>query len=125
MFIIRTAFWLGLIVMVMPSDPEAQRRLADAARNGLAQISTTCERHSAACQQANTAWTAFKAKAETVGRMAFNLAMEQLNEKPAAQSSPAALKPAAYDGQRTRSQGTLRDDDLTPHWRGDAARGRI
>ena len=84
MFIIRTAFWLGIIVMVMPGDPESQKRLSEAARNGITQVSTTCERHQVACQNAAHAWGAFKAKAETVGRMAFNLAMERMTDRPAA-----------------------------------------
>lgn len=125
MFIIRTAIWLGIVVMLVPSDPEAQKRLADTVRNGIAQVSTTCERQPAACQQASAAWTAFKAKAETVGRLAFNLAMEQMTPSPAAQPAASSLKPAAADVPRTRSQGTLREDDLIPQWRGDGPRGRI
>ena len=93
MFIIRTAFWLGIIVLVMPNDPAQQKQLTDAARNGIAQASTLCERHETACRHASVAWTAFKAKAETAGRMAFNLAMERM-----ATPAPAAVAPAASTG---------------------------
>ena len=130
MFIIRTAFWLGIIVMVIPNDQEQQKRLTDAVRSGIAQVSTLCDRHETACRHATVAWTAFKAKAETAGRMAFDLALERMAARPASPvvmpaSVPAAAAPAATAGQATsRMQGTLREDDLAPHWRGDQARGR-
>lgn len=121
MFIIRTAFWLGIIVLVMPSDPAQQKQLSDAARNGIAQASTLCDRHETACRHASVAWTAFKAKAETAGRMAFNLAMERMAARPAA-TAPAATVPATTTGPANgRQHGTLREDDQIPRWRGDQA----
>ena len=99
MFIIRTAFWLGIVVLVMPSDPAQQKQLTEAARNGIAQASTLCDRHETACRHASVAWTAFKAKAETAGRMAFNLAMERLAAPAAHPSAPA---PAAQQHRPQR-----------------------
>jgi hypothetical protein len=124
MFIIRTAFWLGIVVLVMPSDPAQQKQISDAARNGIAQASTLCDRHATVCRHASVAWTGFKAKAETAGRMVFNLAMERM-AAPAARPAavgPAAAAPAATTGPATnRQHGTLRDDDQAPRWRGDQA----
>ncbi len=118
MFLIRTAFWLGIIVTVMPTDPESQQRMKLAAREGLVHLSTTCERHQDACRHGAAAWATFKTKAEAAGRMAFGLAMEQMSgTRPSADtvSGRDAAAPSA-------TQGSLLPDDMAPRWQ--VARGR-
>ena len=134
MFIIRTAFWLGIIVTLVPSDKDAQGRMAAAANNGFKQISTYCDRNAVVCQNGAVAWTAFKAKAQVAGRMAFDLAMDRLAPQPyapAAVTPPTELAPAEQPLRRgeqaavAQTRGTLRGEDLAPRWRGDVGRGRI
>ena len=131
MFIIRTAFWLGLIVFLLPHDKESQSRMAVAAENSLRTLSTTCDRHPAVCEHGAYAWAVFKTNAQAVGKVAFEIAMDRL--APSTNASPVPT--SASFGQRdalkvpaaaaSGPRGTLRDEDLTPRWRGDANRGRI
>lgn len=134
MFILRTAFWLGIVITLLPSDKEAQGRLATAANNGIKQISTYCERHETVCENGAVAWTAIKAKAQVAGRMAFDLAMDRLAPQPyqpAAITPPTELAPGhppvrlGTQAASAQARGTLRGDDLAPRWRADAGRGRL
>ena len=138
MFLVRTAIWLGIIVTVMPTDKEAQSRMAAAAGNTYKQVATFCDRHEAACAQGSAAWVVVKAKAQVAGRMAFNLAMDRLAPETAAPAAapielepvhpaPRASKAAGQASARSAPppQGTLRDEDLGPRWQGASARGRI
>ena len=131
MFLIRTAFWLGIIVTVMPTDPESQQRMKLAARDGLAHLSTTCERHQDACRHGSVAWSTFKTKAEAAGRMAFGLAMEQMSGSQMSGSQMSGNRPsgpADVPGTDTAispgAQGTLQPTDRAPQWRAADARGR-
>ena len=138
MFLVRTAIWLGIIVTVMPTDKEAQSRMAAAADNTYKQVATFCDRNETVCTQGSAAWGVFKAKAQVAGRMAFTLAMDRLAPETAApaaapielepvQPAPRAAKAAGQVSARTTPspQGTLRDEDLGPRWQGAPARGRI
>lgn len=132
MFIIRTAFWLALVVFLLPSDKESRERLAVAAGNVYVQLSTACDRHPDACAQGAAAWGVFKSQAQAAGRIAFDLAMDKLAPRGADRTAaPAPTQPAAIEARPAAHvppaayQGTLRDEDLSPRWRGDQARGRL
>jgi hypothetical protein len=140
MFIIRTAIWLGIIVTLMPSDKEAQNRMAQAADNGWRQVSTYCDRHETVCENSLAIWSVSKAKAQVAGRMAFDLAMDRLaptNATPkagitkggeaaaAVTADPSAKGAAREQTASAQPRGTLRDEDLAPKWRAEPGRGRI
>ena len=143
MFIIRTAFWLALVVFLLPSDKESRERLTVAAGNVYQQLSTACERHPEACDKGAAAWGMFKVQAQAAGRIAFDIAMDKLapkSDKPGISdrtgngekaSLPPRAQPAVFDARQSAprpsagQQGTLRDEDLAPRWRGDQARSRL
>ncbi|KAB2851603.1 MAG: DUF5330 domain-containing protein [Hyphomicrobiaceae bacterium] len=107
MFIIRTVFWLGIIVLLLPADKAGQQRLTSAASEAYQRISTFCDRNGPTCVKAYEIWTSFKDKAafgmELVGDVVF--------EKPQAntQLEEKRRQPLVRD--------TLQQSDLAPSWR--------
>ena len=109
MFIIRTVFWLGIVVLLLPSDKAGQQRLTHAASEAYQRAATFCDRNGPTCVKAYEAWAAFKAKAafgvELVGDVVFE------KEKAPARAVLEERKP------RPLVRDTLRPADLEPTWR--------
>ena len=143
MFIIRTAFWLGIAVMVLPTDQESQAHLAAIASNRVKQVATLCERNAAACQHGIALWDMAKAKAQVAGRMAFDLALDRAGNRAMSRAGDRGDQAGPPPGERigmvpptetppplpaargpSHQLGTLRQDDVTAQWRG-SARGRM
>ena len=113
MFLIRTAFWLGLVVLLLPSDPQQQARLYNAAASAAHSAVTFCDRNAALCKTAGEHWAVFKTKAEFAGRMAVDLASEKLlGDGKSAQPAVGEVR------------DTLSEADRAPAWRGKAGRVR-
>jgi hypothetical protein len=76
--VIRMAFWLALIVMVLPSDREQQARLYQTATESLHRAATFCDRNAALCTQAGQHWATFRTKLEFGAKLVFDMASERL-----------------------------------------------
>ena len=92
MFLIRSAFWLALIVMLLPSDPREQAKMYQTASHALHQAATFCDRNQATCVKAEGYWVVFKDKLAIGARMATDLFNERVNGH-APPSPVAALEP--------------------------------
>jgi hypothetical protein len=116
MFILRAAFWLSVVVLLLPGDPNsgtsAPRVSAFealiAARGAVADVSSFCERNPEVCATGSTALQVFADKVR-YGTELISGFFEGSDEK-------AADKPA--------SRSTLKRDDLAPAWRGHANRDK-
>ena len=64
MFLIRMVFWLGLIVVLLPTDERQQARLYNTAVATVERITTFCDRNAQACNAGADFWAAFVKKAE-------------------------------------------------------------
>ena len=109
MFLIRSAFWLALIVMILPSDPREQARYYQTASHALHQAATFCDRNQATCIKAEGYWVVFKDKLAIGARMATDLFNERMHGQPPP-SPMAALQPLP-------AGDTLQPTDRTPEWR--------
>lgn len=89
MFLIRTGFWLAVIIMILPTDETNQHKLHRTATDTITHMSTFCERNPGTCQTAGNLWQTFLKKAEFGGR----LALELVNGRREG-TDPAALHPA-------------------------------
>ena len=78
MFLIRMAFWLALIVMILPSDKEKQARLYQTAAETVHRAATFCDRNAALCEQGAQHWSVFRTKLEFGARLVFDMASERL-----------------------------------------------
>jgi hypothetical protein len=120
MFLIRTAFWLAVVVMLLPTDEKTQAHLKAVAWNAAHQAATFCDRNAETCVKAGEVWSTFKMKLEFGARLAADLVSEHVfkssDAKPALAPRPRALDPI--------SRGTLTPTDMTPAWRPPAAPAR-
>src|SRR5262249_25618653 len=73
MFLIRAAFWIGLVVLLLPTDEHQQARLYGAATTAVERVTTFCHRNAKTCEVGSQVWAAFLKKAEFGARMAFEL----------------------------------------------------
>jgi hypothetical protein len=108
-FLLRAAFWLSVVIMFLPADPdshtEAPRVSAIdtlvAARAAITDMSQFCDRNPDVCVTGNAALKVFAEKAQYGARMLY----EYLD------------RPKTADAAR----GTLTPDDRAPEWRGHPA----
>jgi hypothetical protein len=113
MFLLRTAFWLSIVILLIPAAPSDDGRAKagtgealTAAQAAVRDAAGFCERNPQACEAGGAALAAFGQKAQTGARWLYEFVSAQL---------------ASYD-RRERpdavSQHTLRPQDLEPRWRG-------
>ena len=110
MFLIRAAFWLSVVVLLLPGDPktgaDAPRVTAFqallATRAAVADISGFCDRNPDVCATGSTALQVFVAKV----RYGAELVSGLFNKK----------------SEQTVDRGTLKREDLEPAWRGHQAK---
>ena len=93
MFIIRGAFWLGVGVLLLPSDERQQAKMIGAATTTIERVTTFCDRNASLCQKGGDAWTVFVRKAEFAIKLASDVASER-GAKKGDGTSPLAATPA-------------------------------
>ena len=127
MFLIRVAFWLGLLVWLLPTDEHQQSRLYTTALATVERATTFCDRNPQACAIAAQLWATFLKKAEFGGRMAVDLLTsggrkdEGAPPLPPPRSEPtgsASHLKAKAEPRLPAARGTLTPSDLAPAWRG-------
>jgi hypothetical protein len=125
MFLLRMAFWLGLVVLLLPTDERQQARLYNTAVSAVERATTFCERHAQACVAGAEVWATFVKKAEFGARMAIDLmgSSGRKDDEPGpARAQPASVKAKPETRQSPESRGTLTPADLAPAWRGSVQR---
>lgn len=100
MFLIRMAFWLALIVMVLPSDPQKQAQLYQTAAYTVQRATTFCDRNADLCEKGGQYWSVFRTKLEFGAKLVFDVASERLFGVQPAVHHPDEQPPAS--GQKTR-----------------------
>jgi hypothetical protein len=136
MFLIRVAFWVGLAVLLLPTDERQQARLYGTAVATVERVTTFCDRNAQACAAGAQLWATFVKKAEFGARLAIDLvssggskgedaaspgsqpAIAPANATPKPDSKPAARLPVSQ-------RGTLTPNDLAPAWRGRVQRAGL
>ncbi len=114
MFLIRTAFWLSLVVLLLPSDAQQQARLYNTASDAASHAATFCDRNRSICNQGALYWASFQTKLEFGTRMAIDLASERLLGNKGRSNAAASITPAA---------DTLTPADMSAPWRGRKSAG--
>ncbi len=123
MFLLRVAFWLGLVLVLLPSGESASTAQSpqvgaveafSAASAAVSDVSGFCGRQPGACSVGAQAATALGHKAQAGAKMVY----EFLTEKA---SAPQPAKPALAHAEKD-SQSTLTASDRAPAWRGPSPR---
>lgn len=115
MFLLRTAFWLSIVVFLIPVDHAAEQQAetvksqpigaleaASAAQATLSDMSGFCSRNPTTCDIGGRVATTFLLKAQTGARLVYDFIDRSLADKAGA---------AGVD------HGTLTSNDLAPAWR--------
>jgi hypothetical protein len=64
MSLLRLAFWLAVVVYLLPSDPQQQARLHAIVMSALGRVNTYCDPNDRTCGAGGEAWATFVKKAE-------------------------------------------------------------
>lgn len=113
MFLIRTAFWLSVVIMLIPADPQSETpaprvsmfEAFSSARAVAADFSNFCERNPDVCVTGAAAFQVFAEKAQNGARLLFRYFDETTKT----------------DG--ADDQGTLTERDRAPAWQGPRGPG--
>lgn len=147
MFLLRTAFWLAVVIMILPADKQPADTQAatqtssslnagnvfNAAKDTIYDMSSICERNPAICETGQAALETFGNKARYGAKMVMDFVSAQNDTAtdtvapiPASVSTPApaftapvqsAPEPAPAQ-PAVSSQNTLNSTDLEPTWGG-------
>jgi hypothetical protein len=136
MFLIRMAFWLMILVLLLPTDEKQQTDVYGTAQAAVKDVSGFCGRNPGVCEKGKDAFAVFVHKAEFGAQMLMGFITEQTGASatsgtvapaetpaPAPRPAPASARweqiptvttPSASLVQS--SQNTLNPDDLLPTW---------
>lgn len=114
MFLFRTAFWLAVVVMLLPTDEKQQARFAAFAVTTVHHAATFCDRNVRTCEIGADVWATFLRKLDYGTR----LAIEVVNDRPQPADKPVAQPVSARAPDASRRGNTLAPTDLVPPWRG-------
>ena len=121
-FLIRTAFWLSIVVMLLPTPqsmktPESNVGATQAISAASATVSDMrqfCARQPDACEVGSQALTQFGHKAQASAKWVYDFLTEKLGDNTASIARQPKAAPAELDG----SQNTLTASDTAPAFRG-------
>lgn len=87
MFLVRTAFWAGLVVLLLPTDRQQQELLTSFAHQKLHWAMTYCDREPVSCERAGEVWALLVKKAEFGAMLAVDLIQKGASGEMAGRSS--------------------------------------
>lgn len=122
MFLLRTAFWLILIILLLPTDETKQRQVFGTAEAAINDISGFCDRNPNACEMGMNAFQSFSEKAQFGAKMLIAFVKDigaDNNTTASVEREPLASGSDQTTGRDVAHQimdGTLTADDLKPAW---------
>jgi Family of unknown function (DUF5330) len=120
MFFVKLAFWLGLVVLLLPSDEQQQARLYGTATTAVERVTTFCDRNARTCTMSAEAWSTFLKKAEFGARLVGDLISSGSRQMGA--DAPQPPPQSLSENTKTDPRGTLSPMDMQPAWRGPGRR---
>lgn len=135
-FLLRMAFWLGVVLILLPTGGGTQRGPAGNevhASDAISAASATvhdlkgfCGREPNACAVGSQLVTTIGYRAQAGAKMLYELLTEALASHDDASPAAPETKPSAAPSlQRASSENTLTPADLAPAWRGPPPRKAI
>lgn len=140
-FLLRVAFWLTVVLVLLPSGGSQQSAKANvgatdavvAASAAVSDMSGFCERQPDACKVGAQAATVLGARAQAGARMVYDFISERAVHGSEKGGETGSVAKVAADGKPQpklaaavhtvpASQDTLKDSDLEPAWQGPPQR---
>lgn len=127
MFLIRTAFWLMIVILLLPTDEQQQNQVYGTAKAAVEDVTGFCERNPAACAKGRDIFDVFVQKAQFGAKMLMRFihddqavpARSETDETgDLASPQPAASETETAGWQSSESHDTLKPEDLEPLWGG-------
>jgi hypothetical protein len=129
-FLIRVAFWLGIVVLLLPTGSAEQAAQGpqfgtveafSAAGAAVSDMRQFCSRQPEACTVGSQAAAAFGHKAQAGAKMVYDFFTAKLRPNEAAPA--ASEKPATTSADSAKTfHSTLTPADRSPAWRGPQPR---
>lgn len=131
MFLIRTAFWLLILVLLLPTNQEQQNQIYGTAQATMNDVAGFCDRNPQTCATSQDAFAVLVQKAQYGAQMLMTLVEGQGKSLGGGVPGPAALpddgsvmpvpaaaplEPTAWDAPG--SQDTLSPEDREAAWGG-------
>jgi hypothetical protein len=122
MFLIRTAFWLMIIILLLPTDEQQRSEVLGTAQAAVNDVTSFCDRNPETCARGKDAFAVFVQKAQFGARLLMDFIQDRTgNGENATASMPgsaadAAPEPASFD--MSGSQDTLAPEDREEAWSG-------
>ena len=136
MFLIRTAFWLIIIILLLPTDDQQRSRVYGTAEATVKDVATFCDRNPDTCTTGRDAFQVLVQKAEFGARMLMGFIKEQTGNGEAAAEDAAPDESASSDASTAASnpiapaswsdgvsQDTLNPEDREAAWGGPDGSG--
>ena len=128
LFLIKTAFWLTILVLLLPTDEQQRTQIYGTAQAAVQDVTTFCDRNPTTCATGRDAFHVLVQKAQYGARMLMDMVSDQPMSgadesaavSPAPETAPSAT-PALWD--RADSQDTLSPDDREAAWSGPDSAG--
>ena len=123
-FLLRMAFWLGLVLVLLPRDktPESDKlpqigasEAVQAATAAVSDMSQFCKRQPATCEVGGQAATVIGQRAKDGAQKLYKIITDK--KAPDHTGSIAAADDAEAANTDGSSGGTLTPDDMTVEWR--------
>lgn len=124
MFLIRTAFWLTLIILLLPTSKEEQRAVYGTAEAAVKDVRTFCTRNPDVCDKSRDAFEVFTQKAKFGAQMLMDFVSDASsdNVQETSNMDDGRRFPALF---RKDSQNTLTADDREPSWFGPSSKSGV
>ena len=123
MFLIRTAFWLTLVILLLPTNQEEQRAVYGTAEAAVRDVRTFCTRNPDVCDKSRDAFDVFSQKAQFGAQMLMDFVTDASSEDEQEQAQSERRRfPALF---RKDTQNTLTDDDMEPAWFGPSSKSGV
>lgn len=132
MFLLRAAFWLTVVAVLLPTGrsqttaPASQVGAVEAvsaAGAAVSDMSQFCTRQPSACAVGSQAATAVGQRAQAGAKMMYEFLTDRLGSNDGAAPAPKTPdRPAAATAKPSPSQHTLTPTDIAPAYRGPEPR---
>lgn len=119
MFLIRTAFWLTLVILLLPTSEQEQRDVYGTAEAAVKDMRSFCTRNPEVCAKSRDAFETFSQKAQFGAKMLMDFVADATTEQAVSQEENPRRFPTSFRDKR--SENTLTDDDLAPGWFGPSS----
>ena len=114
MFLIRTAFWLSLLILILPTDEQDQKVVYGNAEAAVKDLTTFCSRNPDVCEASKDAATTFSKKAQFGARMVMDFFQDATaTTEMRIDEDRASRRPSFF---RRSAQSTLTEEDMRPSW---------